>query len=93
MRVEAKNITLILFVLYNSYVIKKLREAIKRVYAGLPARLGVLWVQRDHFRYQPWVQLAKTGEIMPVCVPLCIKNFLSIPPVAEKGKKEIEAKE
>jgi len=38
----AKIITLILFVLYNSYVIKKLRETIKRVHAGLPAWLGIL---------------------------------------------------
>jgi len=30
---------------------------------------------------------------MSVHVPLCIKNVLSIQPVAEKGKEAVEAKE
>jgi len=30
---------------------------------------------------------------MPMRVPLCIKRVLSIQPVAEKGKKAVEAKE
>jgi hypothetical protein len=29
---------------------------------------------------------------MPMRVPLCIKNVLSIPTFTEKGKKEIKAK-